>query len=108
MEKMKTYTLDEITDEVIGKIGTPNRDKFESDLKNEIQAYHLGEAIKQARIAKNMTQEQLGEKAGILKSNISKIEKGKGITITTMIRLFKAMDVQATLDMGCLGRVSLC
>ena len=28
---MKTYTLEELTDEAIGKIGTPKRDKFEAD-----------------------------------------------------------------------------
>ncbi|MFH6950391.1 hypothetical protein ACHRV6_17985 [Flavobacterium sp. FlaQc-51] len=33
---MKTYTLDQVTDEVIGKIGTPNRDKFESELQLEL------------------------------------------------------------------------
>ena len=52
---MKTYTLDELTDEAIGKIGTPKRDKFEADLKEELQAYHIGEAIKQAQQAKNLT-----------------------------------------------------
>jgi transcriptional regulator with XRE-family HTH domain len=30
-------------------------------LKEELQAYHIGEAIKQARQAKNLTQEELGE-----------------------------------------------
>lgn len=35
---MKTYTLEELTDEAIGKIGTPERDKFEADLKEELQA----------------------------------------------------------------------
>lgn len=55
MAKMKTYTLEELTDEAIGKIGTPKRDKFEADLKAELQAYHIGEAIKQARLAKNLT-----------------------------------------------------
>lgn len=35
MAKMKTYTIEEITDKYIGKIGTPKRDKFEADLKEE-------------------------------------------------------------------------
>lgn len=37
-KKMKTYTLDEVTDKLIGKIGTSNRDKFESDLKMDLKA----------------------------------------------------------------------
>ena len=36
---MKTYTLDEMKDEFIGKIGTPERDKFEQDLKEELYVY---------------------------------------------------------------------
>ena len=43
MAKMKTYTLDELKDKAIGKIGTPERDKYEADLKEELQAYHIGE-----------------------------------------------------------------
>ncbi|MFH6997007.1 hypothetical protein ACHRVZ_03685 [Flavobacterium sp. FlaQc-57] len=33
---MKTYTLEEVTNELIGKIGTQNRAKFEADLKLEL------------------------------------------------------------------------
>lgn len=33
---MKTYTLEEVTDELIGKIGTPNRDNFETELQLEL------------------------------------------------------------------------
>lgn len=108
MAKMRTYTLDELTDEAIGKIGTPKRDKFEADLKAELQAYHIGEAIKQARIAKNLTQEELGEKIGVQRSQISRLEKGKSITISSLLRIFAAMEIPLTLDMGGVGRVSLC
>lgn len=105
---MKTYTLEELTDEAIGKIGTPKRDKFEADLKEELQAYHIGEAIKQARQAKNLTQEELGERIGVQKAQISRLEKGKNITISSLMRLFEAMEVPLTLEMGGIGKISLC
>ena len=105
---MKTYTLDELTDEAIGKIGTPKRDKFEADLKEELQAYHIGEAIKQARQAKNLTQEELGEKIGVQKAQISRLEKGKNITISSLMRLFEAMEIPLTLEMEGIGKISLC
>lgn len=38
-DTMRTYTLDELTDKYIGEKGTPRRDKFDADLKDEIQAY---------------------------------------------------------------------
>ena len=105
---MKTYTLDELTDEAIGKVGTPKGDKFEQDLKEEIQAYHIGEVIKQARIAKNLTQEELGEKMGVQRSQVSRLEKGKSISFSSLMRAFKAMDIPLTLEMGEIGRISLC
>lgn len=105
---MKTYTLDELTDKYIGEVGTPKRDKFEDDLKAELHAYHIGEAIRQARIAKNLTQEQLGEKIGVQKSQISRLERGKSITLSSLMRLFSAMEIPLTLDMGGVGKITLC
>ena len=49
---MKFYTLDEVKDKHIGKVGTPQREKYEA----ELQSFLVGEAIKQARKAQNMTQ----------------------------------------------------
>lgn len=105
---MKTYTLDEITDEAIGKKGTPKRDKFDQQLEAEMRAYHIGEAIKQARLAKNLTQEELGEKVGVKKAQISRLENGKSITINSLMKLFNAMGIPLTLDMGNLGKISIC
>lgn len=108
MVKMKTYTLEELTDKYIGKIGTPKRDKFDADLKEELQAYHIGEAIKQARKANNLTQEQLGERIGVQKAQISRLERGKNVTITSMMRVFRAMNITATLEVSGVGKVALC
>ena len=47
---MKTYTLDEVQDELIGKIGTPKRDHFEYELKMDL----IGSAIKQTRKERNL------------------------------------------------------
>lgn len=105
---MKTYTLDEVKDMYVGKIGTPKRDKYEQTLKEELQTYHIGEAIKQARLAKNLTQEELGEKVGVQKSQISRLERGKSITLSSLMRLFTAMEIPLTLDMGGIGKVTLC
>ena len=105
---MKTYTLDEITDEAIGKKGTPKRDKFDQELEAEMRAYHIGEALKQARLAKNLTQEELGEKVGVKKAQISRLENGKSITINSLMKLFNAMEIPLTLDMGNLGKISIC
>lgn len=104
MEEMKFYTLSEAEDMVIGKKGTPRRDKYDA----ELNSFLIGEAIKQAREAKNLTQEQLGELMGVKRAQISKIESGKSISFCTIVRAFKAMGVKtANLELESLGRVAL-
>jgi len=104
MEEKKFYTQDEIEDSLIGKIGTPERDRYEEDL----DMFFIGEAIKQARLKKNLTQEDLGKLIGVQKAQISRIENGKNLTFATVIKLFKAMGVSAKLEIDNLGKVALC
>ena len=66
MEEMKLYTHEEMLDRVIGTKGTPAREKYEIDINN----FLIGEAIKRAREAKNLTQEQLGELIGVKREQI--------------------------------------
>ncbi len=107
MEEIRLTSFEDFQDKNFGKIGTPTRDAFEKKVDNAIQAYKIGEAIKQVRKALNRTQEQLGEKIGVQKVQISRLERGHGITFATMSRIFKAMNVKTGLDMGAIGRVDL-
>ncbi|MBK7700505.1 MAG: helix-turn-helix transcriptional regulator [Saprospiraceae bacterium] len=85
---MKTYSLEEVTDQYIGKLGTPKRELFEQELRLEL----LGDAIKKARKAKHMTQEQLGELVGVQKSQIAKIENSTtDARFSTVLRVFEAL-----------------
>ena len=108
MEQMKLTPFEDVLDEHFGKKGTPKRDKFEDEVEEALQAYHIGEAIKEARLAQQLTQEQLGARIGVKKSQISRIEKGNGITVPTMSRVFKALGVTSgILDLGRVGKVAL-
>ena len=101
---MNLTPLDDVLDKHFGKVGTPKRDAFESDVDEALHAYRLGEAIKKARIEQNLTQEQLGVK----RAQISRLERGYSITIPTMRRVFKALGVvTATIDLGIAGKVAL-
>lgn len=106
---MKFTPADELIDAVWGKVGTPERDAMEAQLKEDIQAYFVGEAIKKARLRQNITQEELGERVGVKRSQICKLENGKSsITLSTMSRVFKALGITtATLDLGIAGKVAL-
>ena len=71
MAKMKFTPADELIYAVWGKVGTPERDAMEAQLKEDIQAYFVGEAIKKARLRQNLTQEELGERVGVKRSQIA-------------------------------------
>ena len=104
MDKKRFYTHEEVVDELIGTVGTPRRDKYEEDL----ELFLIGGAIKRTRLEKNLTQEDLGKLVGVQKAQISRIENGKNLTFSTVIKLFKAMGVSAKLEIGNLGKVALC
>ena len=87
-ENIEMMTLDQLKDKHIGNVGTPERDKYELDLKVEV----LGEMIKSVRKERHLTQEQLGELIGVQKSQISKLERNtKNVTIETILKVFRAM-----------------
>jgi len=104
---MKLYTLDELKDRDLGPIGTPRRDEYERKLAEELQAYHVGEAIRQAREAQQLTQAELGKKMGVQRAQVCRLESGKSITLASMMRAFRALNVQVALDMKGIGRVTL-
>ena len=108
MKEKEYYTMDEATDMLIGEIGTPEREEFDASLKEEIQSYHIGKAIKETRLQQNLTQKQLGERMGVQEAQISKIESGKSVTFSTIVRAFKALGVEtASLDLGEMGKFVL-
>ena len=102
-------SLDVLTDEVFGKVGTSKRDAMEKQLKEEVNAYFVGETIRRMRQAQNLTQEQLGERIGVQRAQISRLEKGNStITLPTLSRVFQALGIAtATLDLGIAGKVAL-
>jgi len=104
---MKVYTLGEVEDKHIGKVGTPQRDKYEKKVKAEIEAYHIGEALKKARLAQGLTQEEVGERMGLHRAQVCRMESGKSITFASMMRAFRAMGVEVSLVMKGVGSVAL-
>lgn len=85
---MKMMSLEELKDRDIGKPGTPERDKYEFELRLEV----LGDMIKSVRKERNLTQEQLGDLINVQKSQISKLERSaKNVTVETILKVFNAL-----------------
>ncbi len=87
-------------DRHIGKRGTQRRESFESELKIEL----LGQAIKQARQERNLTQEQLGELVGVQKAQISKIENSAtNARFATLLKVFNALGAKINFNVELLS-----
>jgi len=92
---MKIHTLEQVTDELIGKVGTPERDMFEYELQMDM----IGIAIKQTRKERNLTQEELGKLVGVQKAQISRLENNAGnVTIDTLLKVFSALKAKVKLQ----------
>ena len=90
---MKTYTLEEVQDNLIGTVGTPERDRFEYELQLDM----IGKAIRQTRKERHITQEELGKLIGVKKAQISRLENNaSNVTFDTMFRVFTALKAKVT------------
>lgn len=90
-QNLRTFTLEEITDKHIGQLGTPKREAFDNELRVDL----LGEAIKQARLDRKLTQEELGKLVGVQKAQISKLENSlTDARVETILKVFKALNAK--------------
>jgi len=90
-KELKTYTLSEMKDKFIGKVGTQEREEYEYELRMDV----LGKMIKTARQERNLTQEELGRLIGVQKAQISKLESSaNSATIDTIIKVFRALKAE--------------
>jgi HTH-type transcriptional regulator / antitoxin HipB len=90
-KELKTYTITEMKDKFIGKVGTQERDEYEYELRMDV----LGKMIKTARQKRNLTQEELGRLVGVQKAQISKLESSaNSATIDTIIKVFRALKAE--------------
>ncbi len=85
---MKIYTFDQIKDEFLGEVGTEKRTIYEQQLQLAV----LGDMIKQARLERKLTQEELGKMIGVQRAQISKLENNRtNMTLETILKIFDAL-----------------
>lgn len=104
MRKMKTYSQTEMLDRTLGPKGTPERDEYEA----RVDDYMVGLAIRRAREAKNLTQQQLGERIGVQRARICSIERGANLRLSTIRRIFSALEMEVNLDIVNMQSIPLC
>jgi transcriptional regulator with XRE-family HTH domain len=57
----------------------------------------IGEYVRSARLERNLTQEQLGERAGVHRTTVRDLEWGKRSTLITLIQVLRSLDELQTL-----------
>lgn len=60
---------------------------------------NIGKLFGQRRMELGMTQAEVGDKIGVGRATISKIESGKGLTFDTINRVAKALDADVRVDL---------
>lgn len=68
----------------------------------------MGLAIRQAREAQNLTQEELGMRIGVQKARISSIERGANLRLSTIRRIFRALGIEVKLDIKDMNPIHIC
>lgn len=104
MGKIKVYSQEDMLDITLGKKGTSTRDEYEANVED----FLVGMAIRQAREAHNLTQEELGKRIGVQKARISSIERGANLRLSTLRRIFRALGEEVKLDISNLQSIQIC
>ena len=93
-KEVSSLRLNEVEDLLIGKRGSALRNKYELDLRVE----ELGWMIRQARMDRKLTQEELGDMVGVKRAQISRLENHPGnISFSTVLRIFNALHAKVRL-----------
>jgi len=78
-----------------GAIGTPQRDKF----NKEAISYVYGEILKEKRIEKKITQEQLAKKLNKNRTYITRIEKGEtDLQLSNFMQILNALGLSFKIE----------
>ncbi|HEX5112081.1 MAG TPA: helix-turn-helix transcriptional regulator [Saprospiraceae bacterium] len=83
-KKSNLISLDQFVEEHYGKKGTPKRVKLDKGY----ELFKIGVLLQEARLKKGLTQQELAERCGTNKGNISKIENDiREVRISTLQKI---------------------
>lgn len=67
-------------------------------MSDKALAEHIGHFVKEKRLERNTTQQQLAHAAGISRSTLSLLEKGEVVTLATLLQVLRVLDQLQVLD----------
>jgi len=75
-----------------------NTNKKWNPMSNKAIIMAIGDYIKQQRLAQNKKQVDIAEHSGVNRWTITQIEKGKAISLTSLIQILRALDLLNVFD----------
>lgn len=97
-------THDEYLNQRYGAPGTPTRDALQQMVDLKV----AGELLRQTREAQGLTQAELGERLGVGRAQISKLEKNvKDVRFSTIQKVFEALGMKTMLKIEPVGERSV-
>lgn len=89
----KLHNAGDLLDAKYGKPGTESRREFEE----KARAYYYGVILRDRRKELKMTQKELAEKAGMVRSYIARVERGEtDIQLSSFLRIANALRMSFT------------
>ncbi len=58
----------------------------------------LGQRLERLRLARNLSQEELGRSAGVSRATIIRVERGESVQLSTIVKLWRALDLLDEID----------
>ena len=94
MKRLQLTPIEELITEDFGEVGTPSRTEFEAG----VDAFILGERLKEERLKAGFTQAQLAERIGTRRNYISRVENGHAnVQVSTLFKIFQGLGRRVSL-----------
>ena len=71
---------------------------YEKELSDDALLEELGKRLLRYRLNKNMTQAALAEEAGVSERTVNRIEHGRSIQLSNLIRLLRSLELLENID----------
>jgi transcriptional regulator with XRE-family HTH domain len=72
--------------------------RFDPFLTDDAVMAEFGRRLARARLARNMSQKQLAQEAGVGERTVARVEGGESSTLANVIRILRALDLLEGLD----------
>ena len=96
--KKKLYLCIVLQKYIIGIVMMERNNTDYNSMSDERLALMLGEFIKHHRVEKNISQNELGKRAGLSRSTVYLMEQGKFMTLNSIIKVLRVLDLLYVFD----------